>query len=517
MITSKQIRASLLLAGLFTLIVGVTSCKRTGPETNKVGSDTNEVWLSAKTNALGSGRIWGSGSLADPFYGDFNAIINSLQTNTTIHLLPGVFHTKGFVWAHGDLALKANQRVIGAGIDVTIIRRDRRWHDDVGQNDGELWSRADGIEVSDLTIDASGSASDRYKNNAIGLYGSHCVVRRVKAINCSGNLARGQESFPFALGNQKGGSVGNILSECRVSSVRGDYFSAVILNGQGIVEKSRVSFPTLTNRNQGLFHAYTVGWSENALFFANFCEGGSFGFYTDTGSLTNLTIMANIFKDVVGGVYIPKSPGKGYGVDGVSITDNRIEFSADAPLDEWNYGIFLANQEAAGKPWRRIRIAGNSIRYADNAANGSRGITAGISIRSTAPENILGIQISGNVVDRRFAFQLEGRDYWLADNVDLEGVPLRVRRLGAGSRRVVVLRATDGSVFVTSTTTATLVLPDAGGFTGREVTIINQRATGDLTVEVLPGNSLLPAGPAMIAPYRTARFISDGSRAWIRE
>ena len=55
-----------------------------------LAGDAREVWISARTNRLGSGSIAGSGNIIRPYYGDFDAILNSLPSHTTIHLLPRV-------------------------------------------------------------------------------------------------------------------------------------------------------------------------------------------------------------------------------------------------------------------------------------------------------------------------------------------------------------------------------------------------------------------------------------------
>jgi hypothetical protein len=56
----------------------------------------NEVWTSARTNALGTGTIIGNGAITNPFYGDFDAIMLHMPVDCTIHLLPGVHFTKGW-------------------------------------------------------------------------------------------------------------------------------------------------------------------------------------------------------------------------------------------------------------------------------------------------------------------------------------------------------------------------------------------------------------------------------------
>src|SRR5664280_1340530 len=57
--------------------------------------DPNEVWISARTNALGTSVIFGDGSITNPYSGDFDFIIDSIPTNTTMNLLSGVFLHEG--------------------------------------------------------------------------------------------------------------------------------------------------------------------------------------------------------------------------------------------------------------------------------------------------------------------------------------------------------------------------------------------------------------------------------------
>ena len=54
-----------------------------------------EVWVSAQTNALGTHLKQGFGTRADPYYGDFDYILNGLS-NCIVHLLPGTHYSKGW-------------------------------------------------------------------------------------------------------------------------------------------------------------------------------------------------------------------------------------------------------------------------------------------------------------------------------------------------------------------------------------------------------------------------------------
>ncbi len=506
------------LFGAFLFQVLLLALTVSAPTTVWAAGDTNEIWISARTNALGTGFIWGSGSITDPFYGDFNAIMGGLPTNTTIHLLPGIHYTSGYEIQPGDFTLKANQKVIGSGIDVTIVRRDVSIHPETTQNEGEFFSSADGIEISDLTVDASGVTGNTYKNNGMTLSGNYCAVRRVKIVNLSGNTAThgGQESFGVNLGNI--GMLGNIISECEVSSAQGDYTSAFLFAGQGVVENNRVLFPIATPTSNPSFFAYTTAYSQNAVFTGNFSQGGYVGFRTDTGTETNLVVIANIFKDVGDGIFIGKSTNSGWLVDGVLIKDNIVELrTGDPAIRGISHAVYILNQELNWQPWQKIRIVGNTMRYSDNTGLGSQPRTSGIEISATVATNIFNIQVLGNKIDRSFTNSLLNSGNWWADNVDLSGVPILAQNVGAGSSGSVFLNSTDGSVYVTATTTTNITLPAALGFSAKEVRIINQKSTGSLIVNPPAGSSLIPSNSLTISTNQTAAFISDGVNTWIRE
>ncbi|HZL43325.1 MAG TPA: hypothetical protein VFD66_08590 [Verrucomicrobiae bacterium] len=471
--------------------------------------DTREVWISARTNALGSGFIAGSGDIIRPYYGDFDAILNSLPSHTTIHLLPGIHFTKGYEFTRGDAALKAYQKVIGAGIDVTTVRRDRRFHPDTADNEGELWSAADGVEVSDLTIDANGSESDLQKNNAVGLRGSYCAVRRVKAIHTSGNLAKEQECFPIFVGDPV--KVGNMISECEVSSIRGTYCTAIAVLGQGVVSHNRVFLPVMTNMAQGIFQGYQANGSRNALIDGNICDGGVSGFETDTLSETNLTIMNNAFRNVLCGVVLIKTGN--WNLDGVAIRNNVIELAGGIP-NRAGYGIVVRNEDRTGKVHcRNITISGNMVR-ALPAGRIDTHLMVGIEATSTVQTSLLNVRIEANTVDRLFQWNVNASGVSMANNSDLAGVPLHVRQVGPGSPGIAALQPLDGAIFVNSLTTSNLMLPNGRGFPGKELTIVNAKANGNLLIGAARGEKLVPNRAVLLMPNQSAHFISDGTGKW---
>lgn len=495
------------------LMVAVTFCAAF-PCFAQVGSDTNEIWVSARTNALGSWQFWGSGTYNDPYYGDFDAIIDSQPTNTTIHLLPGVFYTKGFEFKPGDPYLKAGQRLLGAGIDTTIICKDTNFNYDDRQMQGVVWSEADGVEVANLTVDCSGNSSLSYKIVGVGLFGNNCYVRRVKVIHWCGNFSTANESPAISMGGAT--TSNNIVSKCVCLKDTGTYDDGIGIDGQGIVEDCRVDFPS----NNG--NAYLCADANNTRFSGNECSGGGTGFYTDTDPDSDLTIIGNTFSDVINGIVISKTPELGWLEKGLFIKDNIVELSTNFSSG-WQYGINLWSGETNAAPWRRIMISGNTVNYIDGSSPAAGVHVLGISVQSALTNNIIGVQVLGNEINRAFVnnpsspWHYEPVGVVWANNVDENGVPTKVNNLGASSPSTLTLNYTDGTVFVTSTTTQNVVLPPAMGFSAKEVVIVNEKTTGNISVTAPSGNSLYPSSPITIAPYGSAQFISDGSSAWTEE
>jgi hypothetical protein len=469
----------------------------------RAATDANEVWISALDSGsnVGTGETHGNGTITTPYYGDFDFIVNSLPVNTTIHLLPGVFWSKGNQGNSGDLVLKAYHRVIGAGIDTTTIKIDQSSNEDLAQMN-LLYSTADGVEIRDLTVDVNASGTEGNAQQAVTLTGNYCKVHRVRAIHTSGNSL----CFSVSVGGSR-----SIISEVEVSSVLGNQCAAISLlsTAGGIVEHCRVSFPIVTTGSPWL-RAYVANGTFDALFDGNVSEGGTGGFQTGGFSTslseTNLTIINSTFRNVLNGITLYK--GTGQNVDGVAIRNNTIELSTSAAGN----GILAGNTTY----YRNIAIAGNTIRTYNNATAASG--TYAINANSPVGANYVGLRILDNTIDKSLSFALGAQGTWLADNMDLTGVPLHFRQIGSSSPATVTLDPIDGSVLVSSSsTTTTITLPTASGFSGKEILICNLKATGSLTISSASGQEIWPAGSIYLPAGKTTRLISDGSSKWLQQ
>lgn len=174
------------------------------------------VWIAYRTDG-----VKGSGTQNDPYDGSsatkFDAIMNSLSANTTVHLGPATstnpFSTTGF-WTTSDGSTgsgwqpKAGMRIVGSGIDVTTLKLMgaadpsgslKRHYFAIGHALSS--STIDYFDVSELTIDcnlAQSGTETRIACGAVRVMGNHARTRRIKVINW-GKKASGPDCFVIAM------------------------------------------------------------------------------------------------------------------------------------------------------------------------------------------------------------------------------------------------------------------------------------------------------------------------------
>jgi hypothetical protein len=120
-----------------------------------------------------------------------------------VNIGPGIFQTRGYApQGVNSWQPKAGQKIVGSGMDVTTIQlvgaavADQHYHAigmSITPSGITPAAPIDGFEISDLTIDSNldnqplrGSVENNYTPVACGavrIFGSHCLIRRVKAIN----------------------------------------------------------------------------------------------------------------------------------------------------------------------------------------------------------------------------------------------------------------------------------------------------------------------------------------------
>lgn len=176
------------------------------------------VWVANRSDSQR-----GAGTVADPYHGglvgsvsQFDTIMklaDVAKTNVVVHLGPGTFLTKGFVDGGSGWQIRAGVKIIGSGIDVTILKIDP-----TGAASGThvfaishplqiaappptITTQVDAAEVMDLTIDCSAnSASTATAFGGVRLMGNAARVRRVKIINWGARTVGGPPPPPRAFG-----------------------------------------------------------------------------------------------------------------------------------------------------------------------------------------------------------------------------------------------------------------------------------------------------------------------------
>ena len=167
-------------------------------------TNTFKYWMLVNPGGTATGAI----TCARTF---FDEIIGNVAANTTIHLGLGIFQTKGFSQEAGGWQPKTGQKIVGSGMDVTILKivctkfvaPSGTIYLAIGtQIDGNI----DGFEASDFTVDCNlgGQAIGKYsfapvRCGAISVGGNHCRIRRVRAINF-GTQTVGIECFVITVG-----------------------------------------------------------------------------------------------------------------------------------------------------------------------------------------------------------------------------------------------------------------------------------------------------------------------------
>lgn len=134
----------------------------------------------------------GTGSIDDPYDGStpglFDSIMGSIEENTLIHLGPGKFQTRGFTEGQPSecgWSVKTGQRIVGAGIDVTVLKL-------VGANISVRklaimgsGSRVDNFETCELTFDCNldAQSASRIAVSAVIVRGAWSHIHNVRAIH----------------------------------------------------------------------------------------------------------------------------------------------------------------------------------------------------------------------------------------------------------------------------------------------------------------------------------------------
>jgi len=374
------------------------------------------MWYVSPTNSatyVGTGTILGNGTLTQPFYGDFDAIVLSQPPFSQGNLLPtgtnNPFWTLGNNGYSSNLVLKAGMTLSGYNGAQVIIKRTTTYSS--GQEQ-VLYGSGDYITVRNITTDGSGTNGQTAPIiNGIVLSGNYEKAEHCTSINWLGNFGGGQECWGFYLGHQLG-TLGCEISDCTVSNAWGNYDDAFEADGDGYVHDNRAIYPYASTNNDpraGINYA----WGVNGRYVNNYIWGGLYGAYADTGAITNVSFLGNYFVNVPIGIDAHIGPSYG-GVSGYKAQGNTILFNTNVFAGViGECGPFVFDSRETTLAWKNILIAGNHIGF----------YCPGEPVGTLNPfnqcafffynENALtgafqGVQILGNFVDNNFPSAFNG-------------------------------------------------------------------------------------------------------------
>jgi hypothetical protein len=361
---------------------------------------TNEFWVSTSTNTANLG------TQSNPYDGStqpkFDAVINHLSANATLHILGGTYQTYGDY----DCRLKSGQRILGSGIDVTILQLPKAAPSPyatsvVGSEDG-----ATNIQVSDLTCDAN------FTSGALTYYGIHLdgtsnAIRRVKVVRIAGFNTNQLETFGIMLHNDKlPASGGNIIDSCVVSNCAGSHqITAIGLSGgasgtwiSGIVSNNSVY---LLPDPIGAQFGINLSWATGCLVKGNYVDGADVGCYGDTGGTTNVAIFNNAFTNCYQGVRYQLTAR-----NNITIASNTIS------LNGTSYAYPVKGIWLESNCYTNIAIRANRVGFDNHQTTGASFLDI---------ETVNQLNVADNMVDSSLTNRIIGTGLLFHGNHDLSG------------------------------------------------------------------------------------------------
>ncbi len=312
---------------------------------------TNEFWISTSTNTASLG------TLSDPYDGStqakFDAVMSNMPPYTTIHLLAGTYQTFGDSDSNPGWKVKSGQKILGSGIDVTILQLVSGRPNQTCVMRSEVSTN---VEISDLTVDWNGS-SGNVSGGGVVLYGTRHAIRRVKVIN---QYSGAGESFGIGISLYNlpatFQSDGNIIEECEVSHYLGGTggISAIDMAGagmSGIIRNNRCFLPLCSG---GAAVAINGAQTCDVLIEGNYVDGADIAFYGDTGGYTNIVVAYNTFRNCGCAVDLRNTIR-----ENITVAFNNIEITNDLCIGGVVF-YFVGDQ---GESYTNVLIIGNNIRY----------------------------------------------------------------------------------------------------------------------------------------------------------
>ncbi|HEX9046499.1 MAG TPA: hypothetical protein VF988_05685 [Verrucomicrobiae bacterium] len=353
-----------------------------------------EFWVS--TNATANFYPAAAGTIDSPLDGssqaNFDANVNGLPENSTIHILAGTYQTRGVV-------LKSYQKLMGSGKNVTTLQFPAGLYIG-GSGACVVYGEGTNIEVSDMTLDCNAANNiDTYCGVELG--GMEHAIRRVHVIHC-GKYGGNSEAWGIVISNfHHPDSTGNIIEGCDVTDFTGGGgISCISLNGgsdnnaiSGIIRNNHVALTYTNAIVNGGCCAINGSWEHDTLIDGNIVENIGGGVYGDTGWSRSVTIVNNHFVNVGFGVMYQQQKRKN-----IIIANNQIRvYDLFDPANTNTYPCVAIYFYWPNATYTNISIIGNSIEYT-NASHAATGQSV------VAGANISGLMMAHNRYDAIYGY-----------------------------------------------------------------------------------------------------------------
>jgi len=381
----------------------------------------------------------GTGKLSDPYDGSTVDKFDALMKDATripefseIHLLPGVFSTRGYELSRVAVSwrLRKGCKLRGCGMERTTLKlvdatvANGMYSVVKGWDfDGSYW---DYSEVSDLTIDcdyANQPANIPTPSNgtqAVQLDSSRCRISRVRAINFGGAATVG-EVFLISIGipvTSSGAIYDLVIEDCiaerpvyignngstLISFLYGETADGLMADTVNNVIRNCVCDGTYTDGfiPYGSSHAgypagrhyingLTIGAGYDSLIENNEVRNCGVGCYADTWSQKYLTIRGNRFHNIQVGPYaamgnVSPFTGLKFKIQRLIVEGNEIALRPTVGLLAPFHpsGIkFMDALDSADYVFRELIIRGNKIQLVDANMNVANYQEFGIHVTNT--------------------------------------------------------------------------------------------------------------------------------------
>lgn len=330
---------------------------------------------SAGYNAASPCKHIKQGAPPNRFMKNLDEILRDAKPYNTITLEAGEYVIRGYVDSDKGTVIKDGIRLIGQvderGVPTTTIILEP----DVTDRSVTALYGGKHISLVNLNVDCNVGNEEvlPVKRQGIWLNGEANVIRNCHVTNLYGNRVARKECFGIAHNG-----VGGHIFECSVTQPRGDYIYGILSNG-GMVERCLVDFTGGTPN--GIFSGMGCAGIEtggdirppanNIQFRRNRIVNACYGWYMDTGSVTNLKISYNRFESCQQGVtfhhYVYADQTQPQEVVNVKIYKNKFLLAPGGDIPVAVFSLLNGNQSQ--DPSRCGLHCINNVVMLENEAN----------------------------------------------------------------------------------------------------------------------------------------------------